>query len=83
MTSLSASAPIVHAGTADAWPAWTDEDRWEADDDGGPADDYQSPPSAEDAEWAAENLNDDPEPDWDAMAEESAAMDRLERGLCG
>src|SRR4051794_2797139 len=59
----------------------------------GPEDDG---PSDEDARWAAEHLNDGadwhdadgadwhdaegPEPDWDALAEDAALMDRLEAG---
>jgi hypothetical protein len=35
---------------------------------------------ADDAEHAAWNAN-EPEPDWDALADESAALDAYERGL--
>ena len=41
-------------------------------------------PSAADRRWWAEQNRDyhsGPEPDWDAMAEESAALDAHERGL--
>jgi hypothetical protein len=41
-------------------------------------------PTAEDEQWWAENCpsNREPEPEWDALADEAAALDRLERGLC-
>ena len=61
------------------WTAWTDEDAYEL-----------GPDPADAQHWAERNadhhfdgptpdevLGDGPEPDWDAMAEESAALDRL------
>jgi hypothetical protein len=54
------------------WPSWTDEDR------------YELGPDPDDIRWAAENLSDDePVPDdvLDLLADEAAALDRLERGL--
>ena len=47
------------------------------------ADDYRPTagpdfmPTAEEEAEAAALLNDEPEPDWDALAEDSAAMDRV------
>jgi hypothetical protein len=58
---------------AESWPDWTDEYRWEL----GPE------PSEADAQWAAEQLNDDePMPDdaIDRLAGEVEAQDRIENG---
>jgi hypothetical protein len=76
-------------GTADGWPAWTDGEVWEPDADA---------PSADDAEWAAEQNTDhhsqdeesDSEADtisaWDAgfedAGDEYAAIDSHSRGYC-
>jgi hypothetical protein len=48
-----------------------------------PVDDFDDAnPSEDDRQWAAENLNDQGEPDWDTMANVSLAIDRHERGVC-
>jgi hypothetical protein len=41
-------------------------------------------PSPEDEAWWSANApsNVEPEPDWDFLAAEAEALDRLERGLC-
>jgi hypothetical protein len=62
------------------WPAWTDadtielgpdpaDDAWHADQSTDPHFDGPTPDDARDA--------DGPEPDWDALAEDSANLDRL------
>ena len=35
-----------------------------------------------DLQWAAAEFNSEPEPDWDWLAAESEALDRLCMGLC-
>ena len=77
MTTLTFAPAPVNSTAADAWPAWTD------------ADVYQTGPDADDERWAAER-NDawdsrddrDDAPDWDAMADEAQALDRLCMGVC-
>jgi hypothetical protein len=81
MSILTASStPVVNPtpGTADGWPAWTDEDRWVPTDE----------PSADDRRWAAEQNTDwhdqdaEDDADFDRRAEDAAAVDALELGLC-
>jgi hypothetical protein len=73
MTILTLSRTPVNFDTPDAEPAESDP---------------VAPYTAEDAEWWAgqnaewHDLDGEPEPDWDALAEESAATDRLCMGLC-
>jgi hypothetical protein len=62
--------------SAAEWPEWTDEVR------------YEPGPDPEDAQWAAENHNDDwhadslpPDEILDILASEAEALDRLERGF--
>ncbi len=70
----------VNVNPAETWPAWTDEDRWEP----GPAEagDFE-PPAYEDERWWAEqnetwdDIEPDDEPDWDAMAADREADDRV------
>ncbi len=91
MSIVIASTPAVHsdpAAVAADWPAWTDEIAfWPTDD--APADAEPTGPTADDdAFWAAETRDVEPfdgEPtdaEWDAMAEESSAVDSLARGYC-
>jgi hypothetical protein len=83
MPTLTLPASPVHSTRPAAldWPDWTDDGRWAT-----------GPEPADDAWHAAENADhhfdgptpdealDAPEPDWDALAEESEALDRLCRG---
>ena len=72
--------PAAHEGgnPRDSWPWWAQELAM-----------WPTGPTEADAEWAAENLNqddghtDEPTPDHilDSQAEEALAMDRLERGV--
>jgi len=86
--------PVAHEGDKpnprDKWPEWSqDLAYWIPEDElNEPADTEPTGPTDADAEWAAENLNqddghaDEPTPDdvYDRRAEESAIMDRLEGG---
>ncbi len=77
MAILRASNSPVQRPAA-SWPDWTDADTWELGPD---------PSDADRAWWAEQNTDahtDDPTPDevYDAQAEEAAALDRLERGIC-
>jgi len=92
MTIVLASTPAVHSANATPaadWPAWTDEIAFWPTDSEAPADAEPIGPTIDDdAFWAAETRDVEPDDDgptdaeWDAMAEESAAVDSLARGYC-
>ena len=85
MPTLTLPASPVHSTRPAAldWPESPDIDRftWEVGPD--PADDAWH--AAQNPDWhttepTPDEALDGPEPDWDALAEESAALDRLCRG---
>jgi hypothetical protein len=61
---------------------WTDDDRWSTGPDPADAQHWaeQNPDHYFDGPTPDEALGDHSEPDWDGLAEESAALDRLCRG---
>jgi hypothetical protein len=80
--------PVPSANPRDSWPDWTDDDRWEPAPD---PDDYRPTtepdfiPTPEEESEAVGLLNEsnDLGPnhlDWDAMANDSLATDRVCRG---
>ena len=58
---------------ASEWPEWTDADVWVPTED----EDYIGP-TEDDEQWWQEQTRDE---DFDEMADESASLDRYERGL--
>lgn len=80
MTTLTPPRPSVKTTrpAALAWPAWTDADAIELGPD--PADDQWHADQSD--QWhfdgpTPDEVLDGPDPDWDALAEESVALDRL------
>ncbi len=84
MLTLAETTAAVNANPAESWPAWTDEYRWEpVPDDSGA---FENPTPADEQWWAEQSetwddIEPDDEPDWDAMAADREAVDKVCSGF--